>query len=162
MKRGMAARYVVGWCLYLCLYLLFAGSIEPAEITAGLITATVTLLLVARLKSRFRRTTSIKPLWLVYLLRIPFSMLQESWLLLTALGKRVAGKEATGIFIEHHCPGCDYDRHDAARRAFLTFGVCVTPNSYLVWWDRASGKVLLRQLVGKEISPVDRVFVELP
>jgi hypothetical protein len=157
-----AGRYFIAWGLYLCLYLLLAGSSELAEVIAGAITATLSLLLVARLKSRFRRTTSIKAVWLIYLFRIPLSMLTESCLLLVALLKRLGDKETTGVFIEHHCPGCEYDRHDAARRAFMTFGICVTPNSYLVSWDRKSGTVLLRQLVGKEISPVDRVFVELP
>lgn len=155
-------RWAMAWCAYLALYLIFTGNIGRQELAAGAVTASLALFLVIRLRRTFTRTLSIKPVWLIYLWRIPWAMLEESWLLLVAVLRRLAGQEQEGVFIEHHCPGCDYDRHDAARRAFMAFGVCITPNSYLVHYDPDRNNVLLRQLVGNELSRVDRLFVELP
>lgn len=155
-------RGLIAWCSYFSLYLLFSGSLDGQELVAGAITASIVLSLVHRLRSTFTRTLAIRPVWLIFLWRIPWAMMEESWLLLRAVVRRLAGKEQEGLFLEYHCPGCEYDRHDAARRAFMTFGVCITPNSYLVHYDAEAEKVLLRQLVGKELSRVDRLFVELP
>jgi hypothetical protein len=80
---------------------------------------------------------------------------------LTALLRQLRGVETEGHLIEHPF-SCPEDGHDLARIAFMTFGVCITPNSYLVYDDRKNGRVLIRQLVGKDLSTVDRLFVELP
>ncbi len=150
------------WCLVLGIYLLFSGSADPGELMAGAAAAATVLFLLKPLRTYFRKPLKMKRIWFVFLLRIPLAMLQETWLLAIALQRRLMGKEATGRFIEHPYPGEEDDEQDAARRIFMTFGVCITPNSYLVHYDRRKRRVLIRQLVGKSLSPVDRLFVELP
>jgi hypothetical protein len=159
MLPGMRA---LTWCISVGLYLLCAGSLHQMELVAAVAAATIVTALAAKLRVRFLRTLEMKGRWLTLLWRIPPAMFQESWFLLIALLQRLAGKEGEGRFIEHQCPRCEYDHHDSARRAFMTFGVCITPNSYLVSYDPERKRVLLRQLVGRNISPIDRLFVELP
>lgn len=149
------------WLLFLGLYLLLAGKGNASELAAGAFAATVTLLLTAMLRERFKRPLRIKPRWLWLLWRVPVAMLTETWQLLVALCRELAGCHVEGEMIEYPFTGPD-DRHESARRAVMTFGVCITPNSYLVYVDRQHKRVLIRQLVGKELSKIDRLFVELP
>jgi hypothetical protein len=121
----------------------------------------VTLFLIRLLRDKFKRPLLVRGVWFRLLWRIPIAMFAESWQLLVALLRQLAGRGGDGCFIEHRFPGPN-DEHEAARRAFMTFGVCITPNSYLVQYDREKGTVLVRQLVGTRISKVDRLFVELP
>jgi hypothetical protein len=151
----------VTWLLFLGLYLLMSAAVNLSEVMAGAAAASFSLFMVRLLGEKFKKPLLMRPVWFLLLWRIPVAMFSESWLLLKALFARLAGREVEGVFIQHDFPG-EEDGHDAARRAYMTFGVCVTPNSYLVYQDRDKKRVLIRQLVGKELSEVDRVFVELP
>ena len=160
MKKNSILLGMLAWLLFLALYLLLAGKASPEEGAAGAMAATITLLLARKLRKRFKRPLLLQPAWLLLLWRIPVAMLSESWLLAVALLRQLRGIETEGRLIEHPFTA-PQDRHDSARRAFMTCGVCITPNSYLVYVDREKKRVLVRQLVGERISKIDRLFVEL-
>lgn len=85
----------------------------------------------------------------------------ETWLLMTALARRLSGRRAEGVLLEYpYLPETESPRSPALR-AFMTYGVCVSPNSYLVDIDMRKRVVSIRQLVGQEVSPVDKAFLEL-
>jgi hypothetical protein len=159
-KGGFGKFSAITWLLFLGLYLLMSGEANLSEGLAGAAAASFALFMVRLLGDKFKEPLLMKPVWFRLLWRIPVAMFSESWLLLKALVDRLAGREVEGVFIDHDFPG-EEDGHDAARRAYMTFGVCVTPNSYLVYQDREHKCVLIRQLVGKDLSKVDRLFVEL-
>ncbi|MBJ6726106.1 hypothetical protein [Geomesophilobacter sediminis] len=161
MNLAATGYLLLNWCAFLALYLLFAGEFNWSEAGAGAVFALLTTAAVAFLGKKFRDTLWAKPSWMRLLLRIPWAMLQETWLLVVALFRKLAGRAATGIFLQTVYPAPE-DEHDSSRRAYMAFGVCITPNSYLVYHDVKSRKVLVRQLVGKELSEIDRKFVELP
>lgn len=161
MNKKSVLLHLITWLSFLGLYLLFCAKADPAEATAGALAAALTLWLVNMLRDSFRSPLRLKPRWLLLMWRIPWAMLSESWLLLLAVMARLRGKTVDGISIEHSYDFPE-DRHESARRAWTTFGVCITPNSYLVFVDRKEKKVLIRQLVGEKLSEVDRLFVELP
>lgn len=152
---------VMSWLVFVGLYLLMAGKADVSEITAGAAAASMALYLAGLLRRKFKRPLFMKPGWIVLLWRIPTAMVTESFQLLFALLARLSGREVDGRFIEHEHPA-PADEHDSSRRAFMTFGVCITPNSYLVYYDREMRRVLIRQLVGEKLSRVDQLFVELP
>ncbi|UFS72130.1 hypothetical protein LPW11_08045 [Geomonas sp. RF6] len=158
---GRLLAIALSWVCFSGCYLLLAGSKSPEEIVAAAAASSFLIFLVLHLKHPFKTPLRLKPSWLLLLLRIPWAMLEESWLLLFPLLRRLRGEEVEGVLLEHPFPP-PRDYHDAARRAFMTFGVCVTPNSYLLLEDRERDTALVRQLVGKEISKVDRLFLELP
>ena len=161
MDKKAVATAAVSWLLFLGLYMLFCAKADPAEAVTGGAAALLALWLVGMLRDSFRSPLRLKPSWLLLLWRIPFAMFSESWLLLVALLRRLGGAEEEGVLIEHSFDFPD-DAHESARRAWMTFGVCITPNSYLVFLDQKKKKILIRQLVGKELSTIDRLFVELP
>lgn len=160
MKKSTFLWGSASWVLFVLLYLLLVGKAEADEAAAGAFAASFALFLVHRLRARFKRALLVKPQWLVLLRSIPFATLSESWFLCTALLRRLRGNPVEGRMMEHPFTA-PQDRHDSARRAFMTFGVCITPNSYLVYLDREKKRVLIRQLVGEELSKIDRLFVEI-
>jgi hypothetical protein len=161
MPRGSAFSGVLSWSLLLVLYLLLSGNAGLSEVAAGSAAASFVLFLLLLLRDQFKRPLLIKAHWLLLLWRIPVAMFSESWLLTIALLRQLRGGRTHGHLLRHpYTPPAD--GHQAARIAFMTFGVCITPNSYLVFHDRAEKQVLVRQLVGERISKVDRLFVELP
>ncbi|MBJ6749750.1 hypothetical protein [Geomonas anaerohicana] len=161
MNKKAVVTAAITWLLFLGLYMLFCAKADPAEAVTGGVAALLALWLVGLLRDSFRSPLRLKPSWLLLLWRIPSAMLSESWLLLVALLRRLGGREEDGVMIEHRFDFPE-DKHESARRAWMTFGVCITPNSYLVFLDKKKKKVLIRQLVGKELSTTDRLFVELP
>jgi hypothetical protein len=160
MKVPVSIFSAITWFVFVGLYLLLCGEVNVSEVVAGAAAASFSLFMVRLLGDKFKKPLLMKPGWFRLLWRIPPAMFSESWLLLKALVGRIFGKEPDSVFIHHDFPGED-DGHDSARRAYMTFGVCITPNSYLVYQDREKRRVLIRQLVGKELSEVDRLFVEL-
>lgn len=161
MNLAAAGYRLLNWCAFLALYLLFAGKFNWSEAGAGALFAFLTTAAVAFLGKHFRDTLWAKPSWMRLLLRIPRAMFQETWLLTLALARKLAGRACTGVFLQTVYPAPE-DEHDSSRRAFMAFGVCITPNSYLVYHDVKTRKVLVRQLMGRELSEIDRKFAELP
>jgi hypothetical protein len=161
MNGNTAVFRIAAWLSFCGLYLLLVGKTDLSELIAGGASATVTLLLVRLLREKFKRPLLVKVSWSLLLWRIHVAMVTESFQLLAALVRQVLGREVDGLFIEHELTAPE-DNHDQARRAYMTFGVCITPNSYLVFYDRENKRALIRQLVGEKLSTVDRLFVELP
>lgn len=155
-------KYLLLWVALISLYLLSAGSAAWSEMCAGILVAGGAVLLCRRLRNSFRRQLQFKPCWLIPLWRIIPALFLETWQLYRALAVRLAGRSVEGRFIEHHFMADTHDPYASWRFALMTFGVCITPNSYLVSFDPKRGKVTVRQLVGKEISMTDRKFLELP
>lgn len=160
MKGKISVLTLIPWFLLWGLYLLCAGSASPAEVVAGAASAGFVTWLLCLLPKDLARPLRFKARWLVLLLRIPWATLKESWLLTRALLLHVRGLPIDEVQIEHPLASVD-ERHRDARDAFMTFGVCITPNSYLVCFDAEKGVVVIRQLVGKELARLDRLFVEL-
>jgi multisubunit Na+/H+ antiporter MnhE subunit len=149
------------WGAFLGIYLIYAGSLSAAELAAGSAVAAFVAFLFLRLRKCFRSTYRFRCSWLPSLLRIFPAVFTESWQLYVCLAKRTVGKEVHGRFLEHRYVVDPADPHSSARFAFMTFGVCVTPNSYLVRVDRSKGNATVRQLAGDKMSVIDRKFLEL-
>ena len=159
--KGKSTRFLLMWPLFTAVYLLITGGFEKEEIVAGAVAGLGAAFLSLGLGVQFDRTVLLKPRWLILLLRIPWAMLAETWLLMTALLRKLGGEDVRGKFITVPCAAGRNDLHGAALEAYMTFGICITPNSYLVYYDQKTGQALIRQLAGKKLSRLDRIFAEL-
>lgn len=148
------------WALLWALYLIFAGAADIEEVFAGgLVSFTVTALSlpagsgwVGRFLPRLR--------WLVPVYQVPGTVLQESWLLLTALVRKLSGRFEGGSFID--CPLPPVSQEELlSRHAITTIGICLTPNDYIVSIDKERNSARIRILVGRKLSGADTAFLEL-
>lgn len=148
------------WLILFGSYLFFAASLDTAEIVAGGAVGCVAALLFVKVR---RHGPAFRPplRWFVPFKYAPRALVSETWLLARSAVYRLAGKRRRGRFmvLPFSAPGGEGQR--SAARGILTFGICLTPNSYVVCIDRPCNRVLIRQLVGRELAFSDRVFLEL-
>ncbi len=163
---GIATGAGVGWvcvgCVFWALYLPLAWKLNPAEWIAGAIvgSASAAALFLARSAGAFRFRPSREfwgptRFW-------PEAVVKETGLLLGALvGALRAPGSVPGHMIEVPYPGTGSDDASCARRAFIAFGITLTPNSYVVEIDRERGVLFLHQLVGRKVARSDQAFLDL-
>lgn len=148
-------RYAAAWWLaFLLLYLLLAGNFDWQEGVAGLGLAGVAT--VAMTATRRAASLYFQPRlgWLRHFRRLPRQVLVDCAIVATALARALFRRaKVEGVFRTiPFDPGGD-DAESAARRALVTAGVCLAPNTYVVAIDAERGEMLLHQLVPSAQPP---------
>jgi hypothetical protein len=129
------------------LWLAFVGEWDGTEWAAaalvGAVTASAALLVREHgdLGARFRLR------WLRDAREVPVQVFADFWLLVRALPSRRAG-----VFHERPTGPRGAGAERAARSAFVTVVAGYSPNAYVVDVDRATGEVLLHDLVSNRRS----------
>ncbi len=142
-------------------YLLLVGNASRSELVVGafLGLAVTTLLL-------WSKSAGMLPLrlrwWFIAPMRyVPGAILWETGQDLYALARRLAGQDVQGVTLRVPFTYASQDTESATRRAIAIFGVTITPNSYVVRVDAEQGEIVIRQLVGRELSKCDREFLRV-
>ena len=151
---------IASWVLFVAGYLLFAGKLEISEFIAGIIAAAGAVFLFNFIYVR-REPLLVPPKWLPLLLLLPKATIWETWLLLIVLIRWRRGYHSYGTFINYPYRIRAANPHAAALRAYITYGVCFSPNSYLIDFDPKQRVIIIRQLVGNKLSESDESFLEL-
>jgi len=148
------------WSLFSGLYLLFADTLQVSEVVAGIVVGAGINVLFQTVEAKGFDHYHPRLRWLIPLWRIPGAVAWETWLLIVAVVRRgIGARRMTGLFITFPFDEEPGDPETNARMAIMAFGICVTPNSYLVKTDFEKKKIFLRQLVGRESSSLDRKFL---
>jgi multisubunit Na+/H+ antiporter MnhE subunit len=149
------------WATLFGVYLLLVGNAALSELAVGAVLGlAVTVLLLwsksaGMLPFRFRW-------WFVAPLRyLPGAILWETGQDLYALARRLAGQDVQGVTLRVPFAYTGRDAESATRRAIAIFGVTITPNSYVVRIDVDKKEILIRQLVGRELSKSDSEFLRV-
>lgn len=149
----------VTWAVLFAVYLLLVGSASASEVVIGaaLAAGVAPLLLWSRsvgMLSLQLRWRYLAPLW-----SVPGAILWETGQDLYALARRLAGQDVHGIVLRLPFAFTGDDPESATRRVIAIFGVTITPNSYVVRVDVEKKEILIRQLVGQELSKGDSAFL---
>lgn len=142
------------WAVLFGFYLLLAAKQAVAEAVAGVAIAALGAAAATSTagagKLRFRARLP----WLAQVARLPGRILADCGIVAVALWRRLVGRHVvSGEFrIVPFDPGGD-DAESAARRALVTLGVTLAPNTYVVAVDRERGVLLLHQLVPSAQPP---------
>ncbi len=154
--RGLriVCSWVAWWLPLLVLYLLLTGKPTWEEASAGLAAAAIATVgaVVAARAAALEFQPRLR--WLVRLGRPFLQMLLDCCLVLGALWPRlVQGKNVEGVFSTiPFDPGGD-DPQQAARRALITVGITLAPNTYVIGMDRQQGLILVHQLIPTRQPP---------
>jgi len=154
------AKVLILWATLWGLYFVAAGAAGIQEAVAGGAVSAAVSWAVLRARSTSEARFLPRPRWLLPFLKVPWTTLQECWLLLIALVRRVTGRFEGGSFIEYDLPPASQDE-SATRHAITTIGVCLTPNDYIISIDRERRVARIRILVGRDLSGADKAFLEL-
>jgi multisubunit Na+/H+ antiporter MnhE subunit len=148
-------RYGAGWWLcFLPLYLLFAGSVDWQEVVAGVVLAGIAALAVTVTCRAGSLHFQPHLRWLRYFRHLPGRLLADSVLVAAVLARALFRRERIeGAFRTIPFDPGGEDAESAARRALVTAGACLTPNTYVVAVDTERGQLLLHQLVPSAQPP---------
>lgn len=153
-SAGAVGSWVGWWVALLGVYMLFASKLAWAEAVVGAAAAALgatAAVVTARAGGlHFRPRAG----WLPLLGRVPGRVLADCGVVALALWRRLVLRQAVeGVFrTVPFDPGGD-DAVSAARRALVTAGISVSPNTYVVAIDRRRGLLLVHQLVASPEPP---------
>lgn len=143
-------RFVLAWAAgSMALWVLLTSTFRGSELVAGAIAAAVTAAAVAAVYGRERFGFRPRLRWLRRGLFVPFEIVVETWRLTVALVRHATGRRLVrgawvAIPFEH---GPDGDPEAAARRALVTAGLSMTPNTVVVGIDPDRDQILAHQLL---------------
>jgi multisubunit Na+/H+ antiporter MnhE subunit len=151
-------RFAAWWATSFLLWLLFTSSLDPQELVAGVVASSIAAFAASIVQSR--EVFGFRPQlrWLLRARILPRQVVADCWLLTVALWKRVVlSKESRGGFKTFPFEHVGGDPESAARRALVTAAISLTPNSYVVAFDRDKKELIVHQLVSRSES-VDEVL----
>ena len=142
------------WATLLGLYLLLAAKLTGEEILVGAgaaaLAATAATVTAKAGNLRFQPRLS----WLRRFARLPGLVLVDCAIVGAALWRRVILRRTVeGVFRSVPFDAGGDDAVSAARRALVTAGISLAPNTYLVDMDRERGILLVHQLVPSTETP---------
>ncbi|MGH7170000.1 MAG: Na+/H+ antiporter subunit E [Gemmataceae bacterium] len=147
--------YGVGWWLaFLPLYLLLAASLDGQELVAGVVLSGVAALAVTATRRAGQLHFQPRWRWLYHFRRLPGKVLVDCGVVGAALARALLRREQIeGTFRTIPFDLGGEDAESAARRALVTAGACLTPNTYVVAIDAERGQLLVHQLVPSARPP---------
>lgn len=145
-------RWLVPWALFAGFYLALAGTWGPLELTAAVMAGGLAAGLGAWVRARSDLAFHSHPRWWTLLGRIIRHTARDCVVVGRAVGSNLvrrrhpAGEFRTIEFAGHRREG-ETEPEAAARRALVTIGVSLAPNSYVAVVDAEADRLVVHHLV---------------
>ena len=150
---SVLVRFGAWWSVSFVLWLLLTSTLDAQEVVAGVLASSISALAVfiVQSKEEFGFRPRFRWLWRARIL--PRQVISDCWVLTVALWRSVVrSKQARGSFKTFHFQHVADDPESAARRALVTAAISLTPNTYVIAFDRAEQELIVHQLVSRPES----------
>jgi hypothetical protein len=142
------------WVGFVLTYLLLAGSLQGAELVAAIVLAGLAALAMTAARKAGHLHFEPRLRWLALLGRLPGRVFADCGLVGAALWRALVRRQTIeGVFRTLPFDAGGDDPVSAARRALVTAGVCLAPNTYVVAIDFRRGFLLVHQLIPSAQPP---------
>jgi multisubunit Na+/H+ antiporter MnhE subunit len=146
-------RFGAWWAVSFVLWLLFTSTLDAQEMIAGVVASSISALAASIVQSKKEFGFRPRLRWLSRARILPGQVISDCWVLTVALWRRVVqSKQARGSFKTFPFQHVADDPESAARRALVTAAISLTPNTYVVAFDRAKQELIVHQLVSRPES----------
>jgi multisubunit Na+/H+ antiporter MnhE subunit len=146
-------RFGAWWAVSFALWLLFTSTLDAQEVVAGVIASSISAFAVSLVQSKEEFGFRPRIRWLSRARILPGQVISDCLVLTVALWRRVVrSKQARGSFKTFSFPHVADDPESAARRALVAAAISLTPNTYVVAFDRAKEELIVHQLVSRPES----------
>jgi multisubunit Na+/H+ antiporter MnhE subunit len=143
-----AASRAVAFMALFGLYLGLAGALAWAEIVAAALSSAIAVALSLWLHRAAERRFRLHPDWIVLSIRIARHVLGDCLIVTRALIAALARRRhITGVFRELRWETHEDPREAASLRAFVTIGISLAPNSYVVDVRADEQRLIIHHLV---------------
>ena len=151
-RSGPLARvgFLLAWAAgSMLLWVLLTSTFRGAELVTGAVAALLSAAAVEAVRERERFVFRPRLRWIRRAVAVPLRVVVETWevtlvLVRHATGRRRVGGGLVAVPFPH---GPEDDPEAAARRALVTAGLSVAPNTVVVGIDAATDELLAHQLV---------------
>jgi multisubunit Na+/H+ antiporter MnhE subunit len=141
------------WAVSFVLWLLLTSTLDAQELLAGVIASSISAFAVSVVQAKEEFGFRPRLRWLLRATILPGQVISDCWVLTVALWRRVMrSKEARGSFKAFPYRHVADDSESAARRALVTAAISLTPNTYVVAFDRDKQEMIVHQLVSRPES----------
>ena len=148
-------RALAWWLALFGVYLLLAGKTSGAELAAGAALALIATVALTKVRLESGARFDLKAGWLRPLATVPGKMLSDCFVVLAADCARVSRSRGSGRLSEREFNPGRNDPESRTRRALVTAGVCMAPNSIVLAIDREARRLLVHELVPTKDEPRD-------
>jgi multisubunit Na+/H+ antiporter MnhE subunit len=146
-------RFAAWWATAFVLWLLFTSSLDPQELVAGVLASSIAAFAASIVQAKEDFGFRPRLPWFLRARILPRQVVADCWLLTVVLWKRVVlSKDSRGSFKTFPFEHVGGDPESAARRALVTAAISLTPNTYVVAFDRDKKELIVHQLVAKPES----------
>jgi multisubunit Na+/H+ antiporter MnhE subunit len=146
-------RFGAWWAVSFVLWLLLTSTLDAQEVVAGVIASSISAFAASIVQSNEEFGFRPRLRWLSRARILPGQVISDCWVLTVALWRRVVGsKQARGSFKTFRFQYVADDPESAARRALVTAAISLTPNTYVVAFDRDKQELIVHQLVSRPES----------
>ena len=143
-------RFGAWWAVSFVLWLLLTSTLDTQELAAGIIASCISAFAASIVQSNEEFGFRPRLRWLSRARILPGQVIADCWVLTVALWRSVMrSKQARGSFKTFRFQHVADDPDSAARRALVTVAISLTPNTYVVAFDRAKKELIVHQLVSR-------------
>jgi multisubunit Na+/H+ antiporter MnhE subunit len=149
---GRARYWVAWWAAFFALWLLLV-TISWQEVTAGAVAAAIAATGAEAVRANDRLRFRPEPRWLGQALRLPPQILQDTWVLIRVLARKVAsGQDPDSAFRAVPFRAGGRDARSSARRALVKVGLSAAPNTVVIGIDGDQDLIVIHYLLPHAIS----------
>lgn len=146
-------RFGVWWAISFVLWLLLTSTLDAQQLVAGVLASSISAFAVSIVQGREEFGFRSRLRWLSRARILPAQVIGDCWVLTLALWRRVVlSKDPRGSFKTFPFEHVGGDSESAARRALVTAAISLTPNTYVVAFDRDKQELIVHQLVSRPES----------
>ena len=150
---SIVVRFAVWWAASFVLWLAFTSTLDTQEVVAGVIASSLSAFAVSIVQSKEEFGFRPRLRWLSRARILPGQVISDCWVLTVVLWRSVVrSKQPRGSFKTFRFQHVADDPESAARRALVTAAISLTPNTYVIAFDRAKQELIVHQLVSRPES----------
>jgi multisubunit Na+/H+ antiporter MnhE subunit len=148
-KPGAVITWLTWWIPLMSLWVAVDDSVAPDELLAGAGAAALAALAAAMVSRQARLRYRIRAAWLPRALALPGQVVSDTVAVFAVLSRTVAGQEPppAGAFREVPVRYGDETPRGVTRRVLLTGARSLTPNAFVVGFDKERDAMLVHELV---------------
>lgn len=143
MLLRQARLHVARFFSFAILYLALVDTVEPSEVVASILVASVATFAVGSFSANNKVHFSFRPSWLKAICPLPYRILKDSALVLATLVRKRWYDGDNGHFYGWN----PEQSHSAGWRALKVLQISIVPNTYAVIVDRDTSHILIHELV---------------
>src|SRR5437868_2105846 len=157
--RRVLIAWLVVWLACFALWALLTSTVDPTELVTGAGAAAIAATVFEVIRERSSPRARPRWSWLKPVPIIPLLVARDTIVVFAALARQLRGGRRRPSRLEVvRLPELGDEAEHNARHLFVTIGVALSPNTYVIGFEPERNEMLVHQLVPRRPTSVDELF----